>query len=127
MRIKKRTPVYLTEECYQMLDENKQKYPDMDDSEYLEMLIHNSGPVADLVNPDLRVRVSAINVLLSGIFLARNLSRETLENEEAIRTCTNRLNESAENLRRYLFLKNVNPYEIWEDILSSERRNKDKC
>lgn len=124
---KQRTPVYLTEECYQMLDENRQKYPNMDDSEYLEMLIHNSGPVDDLVNSDSLVCSSVINVLLSGINLVRKLSHETLENDEAIRACTNRINESAEKLQRYFFQRNVNLYAIVGNRLNSERGNKEKC
>ena len=124
---KQRTPVYLTEECYQMLDENRQKYPNMDDSEYLEMLIHNSDPVDDLVNSDSLVCSSVINVLLSGINLVRKLSHETLENDEAIRACTNRINESAEKLQRYFFQRNVNLYAIVGNRLNSERGNKEKC
>lgn len=111
---KKRVPVYLTEECYQMMDENRRKHSDMDDSEYLEMLIHDN-PIDDLEKYDEKILEAVQNVLSSRDRLQGMLSRENLKDNKAIKACVKSIEDNAERFREYFLLKCNDAYGIKED------------
>lgn len=111
---KKRVPVYLTEECYQMMDENRRKHSDMDDSEYLEMLIHDNS-IDDLEKYDEKILEAVQSVLSSRNRLQRMLSRENLKDNKAIKACVKSIEDNAERFREYFLLRYNAAYGIKED------------
>lgn len=112
---KKRVPVYLTEECYQMMDENRRKHSDMDDSEYLEMLIHDNDSIDALEKYDEKILKAVQNVLLSSDRLEEMLSRENLKDNKAIKAYINSIEDNAERFREYFLLNYKAAHGIKED------------
>lgn len=108
---KERTLVYLTEECYQMLDVNRKKYSDMDDSGYLEMLIRNNASADDLGKYDKGIFKAVQSVFLSRERLQKLLSQESFQDNKAVRECLKKIEDNVEKFREYHLLKYLDMYE----------------